>query len=1100
MILTGRPGTKEGRKKRRQSQHAPASAMPLVPAGRSPGRARLPSPVITILMYCARWPEQARVNIDSVLHQTYKNWRLIITYEHDRCLGYLRSYQGRDKVQIVKIRDAFDVSSLSGSGPNSWITIMTESQSLTGPNALGILAKEATSAAGLVAWSAGEGEVPGFCARMDILSTRYLRSSVRDIKTCLTRILARSGVKARVLSTRPIGPIRKSPLAPPLVKRRAPPNLLTCSKVRVLVNSHSNLELTAGDTVMISNLINNLTDRGNMIVLVSGYPISSFRRNLTMPQSVQIVDEVGGVANQIEKINELGQGCDLVFIRNHFILDGARRSPLLDKMVFYGLGVHAAGLGAMNNRFHQVITQSERLKRTLVSAGVTEKRVVILKPLTYKYDFKLPERNDNEVRLIYCGTLRDEENILEIIEGFQEIHKERPEVVLKVVYGKIHGDAAFTRNINEHIGNGVEGITFKHNLSHREACYEIATSDIGLCWRKNGWGESGEVSTKVKEYKMYGLEIETNFSANKRLCVYTDLGLSTIDGSTMFIANLLNMLTRFSTYIITLYHMHKISDLKVKHIHSSVVRYHIKPQKGSKLILSHNVDYIFIRCWKGSDTWLIDSSLKDKCFSYLSLDSSGLDKQKPIPTKHYIYQTEKQLQFYKDSFDLKLDNSSYGIRLSPGGYLKDAVKKKGIESSIMYVNYIGTLREECCSNEMLSIMYEHLSKNKNVFFNLIIGKIHKNIKRDSIEKLSRLENCFVGYNFNEEDIKNIYKKSHVTISLWKAVNKINEYLLSSKMILGYLYNNVVLYLKPNYISDNIADASIGLNDVYELSRNLTNIYNTLQQDTYIKYSREVVTKYSYDMNIASLKKLLKCPCNFSFVHIFNNTFDYIYGLYIDKNEFELLQKIKKSYNMAINPFEGVDGNNLLKLEYEEYKNQPLKTEWEINKGIKRLSIGAMGHLHSFIKIVKDARKNNYKRILILEADIFPHKNLFDEFIKVVDVMEKYKILYLGAGMWNKDVVFKTGYYIPNQTTGTFAISFDKSIYDELIGLWEEMINPTDVCLWELTTKYKNECYVLSPNLIIADLSSSNIQNVSDRTELYKKFNWDINNYNTPSDL
>ena len=94
---------------------------------------------------------------------------------------------------------------------------------------------------------------------------------------------------------------------------------------------------------------------------------------------------------------------------------------------------------------------------------------------------------------------------MEIIEEFQKIHKERPEVVLKIVYGKIHGDKNFTKKINEYIKNGVKGITFKDNLSHKDACYEIATSDIGICWRKNGWGNNGEVSTKVKEYELYGL-------------------------------------------------------------------------------------------------------------------------------------------------------------------------------------------------------------------------------------------------------------------------------------------------------------------------------------------------------------------------------------------------------------------------------------------------------------------------------------------------------------------------------------------------------------------------------------------------------------------
>ena len=110
-------------------------------------------------------------------------------------------------------------------------------------------------------------------------------------------------------------------------------------------------------------------------------------------------------------------------------------------------------------------------------------------------------------------SLRDEENILEIIEEFQKIHKERPEVVLKIVYGKIVDNGkGFKAKVEKIIENGVKGIIFKYGLSHKDACYQIATSDIGLYWRKDGWGEHGQVSTKLKEYEMYGLEICYNNS------------------------------------------------------------------------------------------------------------------------------------------------------------------------------------------------------------------------------------------------------------------------------------------------------------------------------------------------------------------------------------------------------------------------------------------------------------------------------------------------------------------------------------------------------------------------------------------------------------
>ena len=142
-----------------------------------------------------------------------------------------------------------------------------------------------------------------------------------------------------------------------------------------------------------------------------------------------------------------------------------------------------------------------------------------------KYDFQLPERKDNEIRLIYCGTLCDEENTLEIMDEFQKIHAERPEVVLKIVYDKIEGGRKFIKKVTNYIQNGVDGITFKRKLSIKDCCYEIATSDIGICWRKDN---NKEISAKVKDYEMYGLFLINNITylyekkyvvKNRRLCI-----------------------------------------------------------------------------------------------------------------------------------------------------------------------------------------------------------------------------------------------------------------------------------------------------------------------------------------------------------------------------------------------------------------------------------------------------------------------------------------------------------------------------------------------------------------------------------------------------
>jgi len=264
-----------------------------------------------------------------------------------------------------------------------------------------------------------------------------------------------------------------------------------------------NLNLTGGNTVMATNYLNKLMENDNKIILLSPFPIKNiFLQNLRF-NKYNIID--CSKENHKELFKKYENKCDLIFIRQLKNINSLKDETYLKKTIIYEVGAELDNIKELNNKFHSIITQSEKLKIAIENSGVNSTKIKIIEPFVYKYDFDLPKRNDNEIRLIYCGTIRDEENILEIIEEFEKIHKERPEVVLKIVYGKIYGDTNFTTKIRDIINKGVDGITFKHNLSHRDACYEIATSDIGICWRKNGWGDNGEISTKVKEYEMYGV-------------------------------------------------------------------------------------------------------------------------------------------------------------------------------------------------------------------------------------------------------------------------------------------------------------------------------------------------------------------------------------------------------------------------------------------------------------------------------------------------------------------------------------------------------------------------------------------------------------------
>lgn len=276
-------------------------------------------------------------------------------------------------------------------------------------------------------------------------------------------------------------------------------------KTQIIIYSHIRLSNIGGDTIWQTNLTNKLLSEGNKVIILTKYrDNNNFLRNIENSANLKVIyrDSDDKLIDIIDNSNFSN-----IIIRNHNILHRIKHKDWLHKCIIYGLDIHLDGIINLDNKFHELWTQSDKLKELFIENGVRKEKIIITEPFARKYDFDLPERNDDEIRLIYCGTLRDEENILEIIEEFQKIRKERPEVQLKIVYGKIVGDEYFKYKINSYIKNGVHGITFKHNLTHKESCYEIATSDVGICWRKNGWGDNGEVSTKVKYYEIYKLEI-----------------------------------------------------------------------------------------------------------------------------------------------------------------------------------------------------------------------------------------------------------------------------------------------------------------------------------------------------------------------------------------------------------------------------------------------------------------------------------------------------------------------------------------------------------------------------------------------------------------
>jgi len=191
-------------------------------------------------------------------------------------------------------------------------------------------------------------------------------------------------------------------------------------------------------------------------------------------------------------------------------------------------------------------------------------------------------------------------------------------------------------------------------------------------------------------------------------------------------------------------------------------------------------------------------------------------------------------------------------------------------------------------------------------------------------------------------------------------------------------------------------------------------------------------------------------------------------------------------------------NNKLRA-FTHYKNHGIKELRSPYKNQKIVNKGQWGCLMSHINILKKSIYENYNNIIIFEDDVvfIREKSVLSNIINNIKILmeSKWKIIYLGATQYDwENVDIKNYYYKANKTTGSFAILLNKDIFSELLDKYEELNNPVDHCLMYFQEKYKDECFVIYPNLVIANLEKSNIGENRKNEEWCERFKWKINDY------
>jgi len=173
-----------------------------------------------------------------------------------------------------------------------------------------------------------------------------------------------------------------------------------------------------------------------------------------------------------------------------------------------------------------------------------------------------------------------------------------------------------------------------------------------------------------------------------------------------------------------------------------------------------------------------------------------------------------------------------------------------------------------------------------------------------------------------------------------------------------------------------------------------------------------------------------------------------------------------------------------------------------------IPVGAYGYILTWERIINNAITNQYQRILILDDDVVLHHNFNHLFQEWVSSHSNWKVLLLGATQHTQrpELIPHSSpststiqSYHPRIIDGSFAVGIDRSIYVELANHLKTHRDLVDsIILRRIYTRYSKQCYVAYPNLMMADVTTSDIRSNRSQQELATKVGWDLPSYHWPN--
>lgn len=149
--------------------------------------------------------------------------------------------------------------------------------------------------------------------------------------------------------------------------------------------------------------------------------------------------------------------------------------------------------------------------------------------------------------------------------------------------------------------------------------------------------------------------------------------------------------------------------------------------------------------------------------------------------------------------------------------------------------------------------------------------------------------------------------------------------------------------------------------------------------------------------------------------------------------------------------------------------------------------GSYGYLWTMTRILQHAIQQKWNNILIFDDDVWFHREWEKKWEEACPNFPlNWQLLYLGASHhrdWHKIKIQEGGYHPLGYVDGSFAIGLSSSIFPFLLREIQKWKEPFDSGpLKQVQRQFPSQCWVVYPNICIADLRESDIR--SERGKAY----------------